>query len=101
MFHTNILAVMSFADCRIPNYLLTGFPILLCPSSSALFFLRVKAVYGNNRIITALFGSLWVVLFGFCLALPVSVHAFTNEASLCHLSNRTICSDAPHGTFYV
>jgi hypothetical protein len=34
------------------------------PSSSALFFFRVRGVYCNNRIITVVFGFLWIALFG-------------------------------------
>ena len=74
MLHTKLdfLAVTSFADCNIPNYIITIFPVLLFTSSSALFFLRVKAVYGNNRIITVFFGLLLLVLFGVCFLIPLS-----------------------------
>jgi hypothetical protein len=44
-------------------YAIGGCFIVALPSSSALFFFRVKAVYGNNRIITVLFGTLLFALF--------------------------------------
>jgi hypothetical protein len=87
MFHTNlnILAVTPFANCNIPNYILGGCLTLLIPSSSALFFLRVKAVYRNNRIVTTFFGLLWFVLFGLCFVLPLSaksVHIPTTQVCI-------------------
>jgi hypothetical protein len=86
MFHTNlnVLPVMPFANCNIPNYILTVFPLLLFSSSSALFFLRVKAVYGNNRIITIFFGFLLLVLFGLCFLIPLSTKSM-------HLPTTQIC----------
>jgi hypothetical protein len=86
MFHANlnILADIPFADCSIPNYILTVFPVLLYSSSSALFFIRLKAVYCNNRIITIFFGFLWFVLFGLFFLMPLSTKSM-------HIPTTQIC----------
>jgi hypothetical protein len=49
--------------------------ILTVSSTSALFFFRVKAVFLNNRMITAFFGFLWFTLTGLCFSLPFVVKA--------------------------
>jgi hypothetical protein len=52
------------------------------PSSSILFFFRVKAIYHNNKIVTAVFGFLWCSLFALSFLVPISVtgtHIGTTE----------------------
>jgi hypothetical protein len=44
-------------------------------SAAALFFLRVRAVYYNSKIITIFFGVLWLSLFGLCFLLPLNASA--------------------------
>jgi hypothetical protein len=34
------------------------------PAASALFFIRLSAVYSRNKYITAFFGSFWLVILG-------------------------------------
>jgi hypothetical protein len=45
--------------------------VIAVPSTYALFFFRVKAVYCNNKIITIFFGSLLVALFGLAFLVPL------------------------------
>jgi hypothetical protein len=49
--------------------------ILAAPSTSALFFFRVRAIYYNNKIITVFFGVFWLSLLGVCFLLPESISA--------------------------
>src|SRR5262245_14609684 len=43
------------------------------PSTSALFFFRLKAVYCNDRIATGIFAFLLCALFGLCFMAPAAV----------------------------
>jgi hypothetical protein len=59
--------------------------VVALPSSSALFFFRVKAVYCNNRIITVVFAVLWFALVGLSFTIPSSVkgrHIGTTQACI-------------------
>ena len=59
------------AHCDIILYAIGGSFIVVLPSTSALFFFRVRAVYANNRAITAFFGFLLFALFGLCFMTPL------------------------------
>jgi hypothetical protein len=64
------------------------------PSSSALFFFRVKGVYCNNRIITVVFGFLWIALFGVsCTIIPAVKGGHLGNTQRC-----MITSVAPYGS---
>jgi hypothetical protein len=58
---TKIISVSSVNASAIA---IDVFFALSLPSSSALFLLRVAAVYSNKRIITMVFGVLWLALLG-------------------------------------
>jgi hypothetical protein len=49
--------------------------ILGISSTSALFFLRVRAVYCNKRMITVFFGLLWLMMCGLCFIVPFGTKA--------------------------
>jgi hypothetical protein len=70
IFHIHILTVAPFVHCKSLTYILGGGLLVAVPSTSALFFFRVRAVYYNNKIVTVFFGSLWFVSFGLCFLLP-------------------------------
>jgi hypothetical protein len=42
-------------------------------ATSLLFFYRVRAVYGNSKAVTAIFGFLWAVTFGLSFVDPLSI----------------------------
>jgi hypothetical protein len=50
-----------------------GCYVVALPSSSAMFFFRVKAVYCDNRVIIVFFGFLWFALFGLSFIIPSAV----------------------------
>jgi hypothetical protein len=39
--------------------------MMIMPANSALFFIRVRAVYWRNKYVTAFFGSYWLAILGF------------------------------------
>jgi hypothetical protein len=45
------------------------------PSTCALFFFRVKAVYCNDRTVAVLFGIFWFAVLAVCFLAPPSVKA--------------------------
>ena len=47
--------------------------VVAVSSTSALFFFRVKGVYGNNKYVTTLFGFLWFTLFGLSFLVPPAI----------------------------
>jgi hypothetical protein len=63
------------SDCNALASATSWFIIITAPSTSALFFFRVRAIYGNNKIITAFFGSLLFLLFGLCILPPLGTNA--------------------------
>jgi hypothetical protein len=62
----------SVQHCQALLYILGSFSILGMCSMSLLFFYRVRAVYGKSKIITYVFGFLWVATFGMFFVFPFS-----------------------------
>lgn len=50
-------------DCGTLWYIVNTLSILAMGSNNGLFFIRVRAVYGNARWATTFFGFLWLVVF--------------------------------------
>jgi hypothetical protein len=73
MTQINITVVAPVAKCNILMYAIGGCFVLALPSTSALFFFRVKAVYCNNKVITAFFAFLLIVLFGLSFLVPLAL----------------------------
>jgi hypothetical protein len=70
------------AHCDTLLNAIGGCFIIALPSTSALFFFRVRAVYGNNKAITAFFGFLLFALFGLSFVTPLvtkSTHVGTTQ----------------------
>ncbi|KAJ7660629.1 hypothetical protein B0H17DRAFT_846997, partial [Mycena rosella] len=44
-------------------------------ASAFLFFFRVRAIYGGNRLVTAIFGFLWLAVLGSSITIPFGVSA--------------------------
>jgi hypothetical protein len=82
--HINILAAVPFANCNTIIHVLGAFVILVVPSTSSLFFFRVKAFYSHNRVVVAFFGFLWLVLSGLCFFIPFA-------AQVTHIGTTGIC----------
>ena len=58
------MTVAPIDNCDALRYVAGVFAEISVPSTSLLFFFRVRAIYGNSRIITAFFGFLWVAIAG-------------------------------------
>jgi hypothetical protein len=44
----------------------------LSGATALLFFLRVRAIYGGQRLVTWLFGLMWVCVVGTAITVPIS-----------------------------
>ena len=60
------------AHCTALVHAIGSSYVVAVPSTSALFYFRLKAVYCNNKIATIFFGSLWFSLFGLSFLIPLS-----------------------------
>jgi hypothetical protein len=67
-----VFLAVPLTDCYRWTYAIGGCFIIALPSTSALFFFRVKAVYCGNRTIMAFFGFLLFALFGTSFLIPFS-----------------------------
>jgi hypothetical protein len=77
-------------NCNAIVYTGGAFIIITIPSTSALFFFRMKAIY-NHNIITIFFGSMLFALFRLCFLFPHSGEERAHRAnSLLH--RHTICT---------
>jgi hypothetical protein len=72
------------AACNPVLILIGCFFVIGVPSTSALFFFRVKAVYYGNKSITMFFGALLFALFGLSFLIP-----FTASGE--HIGTTQIC----------
>ena len=64
--------VASVQHCQALLRVMQSFSTLSGCSTSLLFFYRVRAVYGKSKIITCVFGFLWVATFGMSFVCPFS-----------------------------
>jgi hypothetical protein len=67
-----VFLAAPLTDCYKWTYAIGGCFIIALPSTSALFFFRVRAVYCDNRTIMAFFGFLLFALFGTSFLIPFS-----------------------------
>ncbi|KZP23259.1 hypothetical protein FIBSPDRAFT_823569 [Athelia psychrophila] len=58
-----MIQVAPVKNCQVLQLFVAIFIILALSASNALFFLRVRAVYGKSRSITAFFGLSWFIVF--------------------------------------
>ncbi|KAJ6543373.1 hypothetical protein DFH09DRAFT_1173575 [Mycena vulgaris] len=56
--------------CRILDLVLDSLYPIAVPSTSLLFFFRVRAIYGRNRIVTGVFAILWLAELAACITVP-------------------------------
>jgi hypothetical protein len=74
--------VAPVADCQALQNILGSFFALGLSSTSLLFLSRVRAVYGNSKIITAFFGSMWVATLGLSIIVPLSIDGEVSRSIL-------------------
>jgi FtsH-binding integral membrane protein len=75
MSNIDALAAVPTANCNAVMGAIGASFVIAVPSTSALFFFRVKAVYHNNVIITAVFGFLLLGQFAISFMIPVVARA--------------------------
>jgi len=63
----------SVEHCQALLYIIGGFYVIAIPSTSLLFFFRVRAVYSNSPYITWFFGLVWISLLGLSVCVPLSI----------------------------
>ncbi|KAF7976877.1 hypothetical protein HWV62_5411 [Athelia sp. TMB] len=61
------LLVAPIDDCQALVGVLGASTVLMTMATATLFFLRVRAVYLRSRVITAVFGALWLITLGITL----------------------------------
>jgi tetrahydromethanopterin S-methyltransferase subunit C len=79
------------AHCNAVSIASGCFFVLGVPSTSALFFFRVQAVYYHNRFITTFFGALLFALFGLSVLIP-----FTGRGEHIGTTQRCITTKLEH-----
>jgi hypothetical protein len=102
--HFNIPAAVPFANCNTLIHVIGGSINFVVPTTSALFFFRVKAVYCNDRVIVILFGFMWLVLSGLCFLIPFSPRAAyigTTRAGICVVTRIEQFASIPLITHFV
>ncbi|KAF9044940.1 hypothetical protein BJ165DRAFT_1404214 [Panaeolus papilionaceus] len=60
-------------DCRRFLRIVGAFYPITTPATSFLFFLRLRAVFDRNRIVVAIFGFIWIALFGSTFTVPIGL----------------------------
>jgi hypothetical protein len=79
------------ASCNAVLILIGCFFVIGVPSTSALFFFRVKAVYYGNKFITTFFRALLFALFGLSFLMP-----FTASGKHIGTTQRCITTKTEH-----
>jgi hypothetical protein len=75
------------AHCNTVLKISTSAYVFSVPPTAGLFFLRVRAVYIDNRVVVAFFALLWLAVIGTSLLIPLEV------AQAVHIGTTNICVD--------
>jgi hypothetical protein len=75
---------VDIEHCNAVYYTLTGFTIIASPATAALFFLRVKAIYFDSKVVVTLFGLLW-------LAFSATIFLWTFSVKMAHIGTTQKC----------
>ncbi|KAJ7238960.1 hypothetical protein C8J57DRAFT_1727518 [Mycena rebaudengoi] len=97
--HKMSLATAAYVVCRIASLvytlgltLFTTYPLSACntaflafnsfypiavSSAALLFFFRVRAIYNNSRVVTVIFGVLWLAVLATSITVPVGVRGIS------------------------
>lgn len=70
-------AVIAVTSCHRLNIVQGLFFMLSLASTSLLFFLRIRAVYANERYVGLFFGLLWVAILGLSVFFVLGFHSGT------------------------
>ncbi|KAF7972951.1 hypothetical protein HWV62_16520 [Athelia sp. TMB] len=69
--------IAPVANCQSLEYSIGVFFEISVPATSYLFFLRVRAVYNRSKVITAIFGCLWIAIKGSSLVMLIGMKGDT------------------------
>ncbi|KAF7349911.1 hypothetical protein MVEN_01291800 [Mycena venus] len=67
-----IFATYPLTACNAAFIAFNSFYPITVSSSAFLFFFRVRAIYNNSRIVTIIFGILWLAVLATSITVPVS-----------------------------
>ncbi|KZP25243.1 hypothetical protein FIBSPDRAFT_950605 [Athelia psychrophila] len=81
-----MLQVAPVGNCQTMFYIEAVFLILSSSTNNLLQFIRVRAVYGKSRSVTAFFGFWWLAVIGTTSTIPWAVEAT-------HLGPTKLCID--------
>ncbi|KZP25244.1 hypothetical protein FIBSPDRAFT_1041705 [Athelia psychrophila] len=98
--------VAPVGDCQTMLYIVVIFMILSSSTTNLLLLIRVRAVYGKSRSVTAFFGFWYLAILGTTLAIPwameaahlgptklcivVKVETWVSSATVCNAINCTL-----------
>jgi len=68
-----IMQTLPTAHCSLLKYFLSFGLATAYSSGSLLFVARIIAVYDRSKVITAIFGTLWMLILGVSIAAPFSI----------------------------
>ncbi|KAJ7617812.1 hypothetical protein FB45DRAFT_840644 [Roridomyces roridus] len=89
---STIFTTHPIPDCHTAFLIFESFYPVVCFSISLLFFFRVRAIYGGDRSVTAVFGFLCACVLGGTMAVPISPRASLHPiGKIC-----AITTPAPH-----
>ncbi|KAJ7926043.1 hypothetical protein B0H13DRAFT_1097008 [Mycena leptocephala] len=70
-----MFATYPLSACNTAFIAFNSFYPIAVSSAAFLFFIRVRAVYNNSRVVTAIFGVLWLAVLTTSITVPVSGRA--------------------------
>ncbi|KAF7350885.1 hypothetical protein MSAN_01650600 [Mycena sanguinolenta] len=77
-----LFATYPIPDCQTAMTIFNCGLLVSSSATSLLFFLRVRAVYGGQRLPTCIFGFLWICVVAAAVTVPISTQA-TRVGTLC------------------
>ncbi|KAJ7452239.1 hypothetical protein FB451DRAFT_1565956 [Mycena latifolia] len=67
-----LFATYPLSACNTAFIAFNSFYTITVSSSAFLFFFRVRAIYGGSRVVTGIFGVLWLAVLATSITVPVS-----------------------------
>ncbi|KIM88405.1 hypothetical protein PILCRDRAFT_255956 [Piloderma croceum F 1598] len=67
------IRIAPIDNCNALKYVEGVFAEIAIPSTSLLFFFRVRAIYNNSRVVTAVFGFIWIALAGLSILVMLGI----------------------------
>ncbi|KAJ7842934.1 hypothetical protein B0H14DRAFT_1020816 [Mycena olivaceomarginata] len=77
-----LFSTYPLANCRAAMVVFNSFYSLSAGCTSLLFFFRVRAIYGGQRIISWIFAFLWICVVGAAILVPIYSYA-ASVGSVC------------------